>query len=115
MCAVQGAFQEAYLDREELKHTTGAPGYGSAKHFKHREMEDVFMNLVSDTEARDTYLTNMMTTNGNLSTQLTQQEYQILALQDELCNIKVASATQPVNVKTNKTGQPYVKDKKQKL
>ena len=47
-------FQEAYLEREELKHTSGVSGYGSANNVKNGDMEDTFMNFVSATASRDT-------------------------------------------------------------
>ena len=66
MSAVQGVFQETYLDREELEQTAGTSVYGSAKNVKHGKEEDAFMNFVSATAVRYTVFTNMMTKNGNL-------------------------------------------------
>ena len=77
-------------------------------------MEDAFMNFALATAARDEAFTELTTKNGNLSTQLRQQEDQIWALQAKLCNLNVAAATWSIDVKTNKTGQPYARDKKQK-
>ena len=54
---------------------------GSANNVKHDEMEDAIMNFASATAARDAAFNEMTKTNGNLSTQLGQQEYQILSLQ----------------------------------
>ena len=101
-------FQRAYLDREEIDHTAGTAGYGSANNFKNGDMEDALTNLVTDTAAMDAAFTEITMTNGNLSTELRQQEDQIRALQVELCNRKVASATKNVEGKTNKTAPPYV-------
>ena len=90
---LKSKFQEAYLDREYLKQTAGAARYGTAHNVKSGDMEDYFMNFVSDTEARDASFTEIITTHGNLYTQLRQQEYQIRALQAKLFNLKVAAAT----------------------
>ena len=49
----QNAFQDAYLDRELLDKTAGAPGDRSPNNVKPREMENSFMNFVSETAARD--------------------------------------------------------------
>ena len=76
-------FQESYLDREELEQTAGAAGYGSANNEKHGKMRDAFMNFASSTAARDAAFTKLTTTNGTLSTQSRQQDYQIQALQSE--------------------------------
>ena len=48
-----------------------------------------------------------MTTNGNFSTHLTQQEDQIRVFQAKLCNLKVAAAIQNIDEKTKNTGRPY--------
>ena len=73
-------FQEAYLDREELKQTAGAAGYGTANYVKYGKIEDAFMNFASATAARGAYFTNITTMNGNLSTQLRYKEGHIRAL-----------------------------------
>ena len=67
-------FQEAYLDREELKHTAGAAGYGLANNEKEGKMENSFIDFASATPARDTIFTELTTTHVNLSTKLRQQE-----------------------------------------
>ena len=85
----------------------GVSGYRIVNNVKHGEMDDEFKNTALATEARDSVFTEKMTTNGNLYTQLRYQEYHIRALQAELCSLKVAAAMRPVDVKTNKTGQPY--------
>ena len=59
-------FKEEYLDREELKHTEGAAGYGIADNVKCREMEYSFMNFASATAARDDAFAQLTTTTGNL-------------------------------------------------
>ena len=92
----------------------GAVGYGSDINVKHGEIEDAFMNFASATASRGTAFTNITMTNGNLSTQLRQQEDKIWALQAELCNLKVAAEMKNVEGKTNKTAPPYVQYKKQK-
>ena len=89
-------------------------GYGSANNIKHREMEDSFINFTSATSARYTAFTELASTNGNLSTKLWQQKDQIQALQAKLCNLKVAAETQSIDRKTNKTGQPYARCRRQK-
>ena len=106
-------FQEAYLNREELELKAGTEKYESDNNVKHGKIEHSFMNFFSATAASNADFTKMTTTNGSLYTQLRQEE-QILSLQAELCNLDVASATQPINMKTYKTGQPYTNDKKQK-
>ena len=58
------------------------------------EMEDTFMNFVLATAAHDAAFTKLTMTTGNQSKQLRLQEYHIWALQVELCNLKVATATQ---------------------
>ena len=70
-------FQASYLYREELEHTSRVACYGSAKNVKYGKMEDAFMNLASDTAAKDADFTKLTTINGNLSTQLRQQEDKI--------------------------------------
>ena len=73
-------FQGTYMDWEYLRKTSGAAGYGSANNVKHEKMEDDFMHFVSETASRDADFIKMTTTNGNLSTQLRQQEYHIRVL-----------------------------------
>ena len=73
---------------------TGAARYGSTNNVKHGEMEDELMNFASETEARDTELTELTTTNTNLTTQFRQKEDQIWSLQAEMCNLKVSEAVQ---------------------
>ena len=80
MGLVQVAFHDAYMDREDLEKTAGAAGYRSVNNFKHSEMEDAFKDFASATSTRDTAFTELTTKNGNLSTQLKQQEDQIRAL-----------------------------------
>ena len=70
-------FQESYLDIEDPEQTAGAVGYGSDINVKHGEIEDAFMNFASATASRGTAFTNITMTNGNLSTQLRQQEDKI--------------------------------------
>ena len=65
-------------------------------------MDDLFMNSVSETAARDAAFTKLMMTNSNISTQLKQQEYQFQFLQAKLCNLKVAAANRPMEVKGSK-------------
>ena len=72
------------------------------------------MNLAPAKAARDADFTKLTTTNGNHSTQLRQKKNQIQALQERLCNQKVASATRPFNVKTKETGKTYARDKNPK-
>ena len=94
----QNEFQEAYLNREELK--KGGDGrIREQKHLKHGEMEETFMNFVSATAERDAAFTELTTTDTNLTTQLRQQEDQILDLQADMCNLKVLAA-----VKTTEGG-----------
>ena len=73
--------QEAYLERKELYQTTGSAVYESINNEKHGKMEDAFMNFSSATASWDAVFTEMTRTNGNLYTQLRQQEEQIRALQ----------------------------------
>ena len=61
---------------------------------KHGEMEDTFMHFALENESHDAEFTKLTTTTGNQSKQLRLQEYHIWALQVELCNLKVATATQ---------------------
>ena len=63
-------FQEAYLDRKDIKQTAGGAGYVSAKSVKHGKMEDDFMNFASDTAAKDAASTKLTSMNGKLSTKL---------------------------------------------
>ena len=72
------------------------------------------MNFVLATAVSYVAFTKLVTTNGNLSVKLRQQEDHIRVLRSELCNLKVAAATRPVDVKTNMKGKPYSRDKKQK-
>ena len=65
------------------------------------------MNFASAKAERDAAFTELTMTNGNLSTQLRRQEYQVRDLQAKLFNLKVAAEMQPVDMKTKKTGQPY--------
>ena len=69
-------------------------GCVSNNNVKYGEMEDAFMNFMSETSARDSAFTKLTTTNRNVSTQLRQYEDQIRALQEEIYNRKVALATQ---------------------
>ena len=71
------------------------------------------MNFVAATAGQDSDYTDMIMKNGNRSTQLRQQEYQIRVLQMELCNLKIAAANQPIKVNGyNKTLKPYAHGKK---
>ena len=91
-------FQEAYLDREKLEQIAGAIVYGSAKNFKHSEMEVAFINVTSATSEQDVALIEMRTININLTTQLRQKEDHIRALQAEMSNLKVVAAAQTTEV-----------------
>ena len=62
------------MDRKELGKTAGAAGYGSSNNVKCGEMEDTFINFASATSAWDANFTDLTTTNGNLYTQMRQQE-----------------------------------------
>ena len=73
------------------------------------------MNFESAAAARGVAFTDLTTTNGNLSTQLRQQEDHIKSLQAELFNLKVAAETRITDVRlSNKTLQPYAHKNKQK-
>ena len=67
-------------------------------------MEDTFMNSVLATAARDAAFTKLTTTNGNLYTQLKQQEDHIQALQAELRNLKLVAETLTSEVKGSNKG-----------
>ena len=108
-------FQEAYMHREGHEQRSGAIGCESANNVKHGKMEDDFMIFALDTAARDATFTKLMKTSGNLSTQFSQEEDQIRAFQAKLCNLKVAVETRYVDVKNNKTGQPFAQHKKKKI
>ena len=101
------------MDREELEQRADAAGYGSAKNVKHVEMEDFLINFLYATAVEGADFINLTTTNGNLFTPFRQQEDHIQALQAKLFNLKVAAATRPVNMKTNKTGHLYTQNKNQ--
>ena len=77
-------------------------------------MEYAIINFALATSKRDADFTKLTTMNGNLSIQLRHQEGYIQALKSELCNLKVAAEMGPVEVKTNKKGQPYARKKMQK-
>ena len=93
-------FQEAYIDREGLEQTAGAAGYGSANNTKQGKMEDDFMNFASTTASQDAALTELKTTNRNLTMKLSHHKDQIMALQAEMCNLKVATTAQITEVRT---------------
>ena len=61
-------------------------------------MEDTYMNFALTTAAQDENFNKLTTINGNLSTQFSNQEDQIRALQAELCNLKVAASNRPTKV-----------------
>ena len=83
---------------------------------KHGEMEYTFMNLALETAARDAAFTGLTMTNGNMSTQLRQQEDHIWAQQEELSNLKLAEATHTAEVKiNNKGGQKYALKKNRNI
>ena len=76
---------------------------------KHCEIEDYFMNFALATTAWDAAFIELTTTDGNLSTQLRQQEDHIQAFQAELCNLKVAAATLSTYMEVNNKGvHPYI-------
>ena len=106
-------FNEACLDREELKQTAGVASYGSANNANHSKIEDDSTNFALDISARDAAFTKIKTTNDNLPTQLRHQEDQILYLKAELYNLNLAAATRTDDVKTNNTGQQYARDNRQ--
>ena len=91
--------QEAYLEKEDLKQTEGATGYGITNNVKYGEMEDAFMSFALATVVRNADPTNMMTTNGKFPNQSRHQEDRIRALQAELCNLKLAAATRTSKLK----------------
>ena len=107
-------FQDTELYIEDIEQTGGAAGYGSANNVKHGEMEDAFTNLAHAIALRDTVFTELMTTNGNFSTQLRQQEDKIRVFQAKIYNLKFASVMKTVDRKIKKTGRPYARDKRQK-
>ena len=82
-------------------------GYGHDNNINHGETEYAFINFAYPKAARDAAFTELMTTNGNFSTHLTQQEDQIRVFQAKLCNLKVAAAIQNIDEKTKNTGRPY--------
>ena len=78
-------------------------------------MKEALINSASATAARDAAFTELTTTNGNISTKLSQQEDNIRAVQAELCKLKVVSATRTTNEKEkNKGVHTYARNKKQK-
>ena len=66
---------------------------------KRGEMEDTFVNFVLATAAHDAEFTKLTTTTRNQSKKLRLQEDHIRKLQVELCNLKLAAATQTTEVK----------------
>ena len=111
----QGKFLRILPSQGGNRAKTGSVGYGSDNNVKHGEMEDSLIDFTLATAAYDAAFTKMTTANGNLSTQLRQQEDQIQALQMDIWNLKLAAVTKANKEKVNNKGrQPYAREKKHK-
>ena len=91
-------FQEAYLYRGGVQKNCGSGRIQEHKKIKRREIEDAFIKFSSETAARDSAFTDLITTNGNLPRTLRQKEEHIRVLQAEMCNLNVVAAAQTTDI-----------------